>query len=50
MNKIICPHCGRKDCAVYAEDGVTIICSVTGEVIGGLHEETCVRDSRTSRR
>jgi len=29
-----CPHCGRTDCAVHAEDGeVTELCSVTGKVI-----------------
>jgi hypothetical protein len=29
-----CPHCGRTDCTVCAEDGgVTEICSVTGEIV-----------------
>lgn len=33
MRRVNCPHCGRSDCAVYAEDGlITAICSETGKV------------------
>jgi len=33
MKRINCPHCGKPDCQVQAEDGgITVICSSTGKV------------------